>query len=121
MADEPKVATEEAPAAPPKLQQVLPSVFQRFDGGELPGFLKSWSDDGPKKVDIAEIAEESELSKDQIKSELESLPGINKKIIEKCIFSSQRCLRHFRYRAKRSNLLRRGGRYFGALHWRTNR
>lgn len=68
MAEEPK-KTEEAPAAPPKVQQVLPKVFQRFDGAEMPGFLKTWSDDGPKKVNIEEIAEESELSKDQIKSE----------------------------------------------------
>jgi hypothetical protein len=47
---------------------VLPKVFQRFDGGELPGFLKTWSEDGPKKVDLKEIVEESELSEDQIKS-----------------------------------------------------
>lgn len=68
MSEEPK-KTEEAPAAPSKVQQVLPKVFQRFDGGELPGFLKSWSNDGPKKVNIEEIAEESELSKNQIKSD----------------------------------------------------
>ena len=60
---------KEVPAAPVKEQQVLPSVFQRFDGGELPGFLKSWSNDGPKKIDLKEIVEESELSIDQIKSE----------------------------------------------------
>lgn len=69
MAEE-KPKTEELPAAPPKVQQVLPKVFQRFDGGELPGFLKTWSDDGPKKIDIKEIVEESELSEDQIKSKI---------------------------------------------------
>jgi hypothetical protein len=63
----------EKPPGPPKVQQVLPTVFSRFNGGELPGFLLSWQDDGPKKVDIEEIAEESELSKDQIKSKFYSL------------------------------------------------
>ena len=66
---EEKPKTEEVPPVPVKVQQVLPSVFQRFDGGELPGFLKAWSNDGPKKVDLKEIVEESELSIDQIKSE----------------------------------------------------
>jgi hypothetical protein len=59
------------PTPPPEPAKPLSKVYSRFDGGELPGFLEVWSrglPKVPKVIDLDEIVNESELSKDQIKS-----------------------------------------------------
>lgn len=67
-ADKPKRHERKAPPPPPlDPTKPTPKVFQRFDGGETPGFLRIWVDEEPEKIDLAAIVEESELSIEQLK------------------------------------------------------
>lgn len=71
----PAPAAAEKPKAIPPLDPTkpLPKVFERFDGGDLPGFLRVWEEETPQKIDLRAIVEDTELSIEQLKGDIKKV------------------------------------------------
>lgn len=83
----PAPAADGKPAPIPPLDPTkpLPKVFERFDGGELPGFLRVWVEETPQKIDLRAIVEDTELSIEQLKGDWTA--HLSRKVLK--YFSSQ--------------------------------
>lgn len=66
----PAKAEKPKPIPPLDPTKPIPKVFQRFDGGDTPGFLRIYEDETPEKIDLRTIVEDTELSIDQLKGEM---------------------------------------------------